>query len=152
MVPAIQQVQIIGPNTRICPEWKGPTNVGWREEKQGVRRRLPRVQATPPPTTFTAIPSGAQQRIVTRQAINILTIQEEVLANDKFTPTCLMKHMKKSIPMMFEHFSSPMVHLIMGKTISSYRKLMNDPATAEVWQTAFGKDFGRMAQGDTKTG
>ncbi len=29
---------------------------------------------------------------------------------------------------------------------------MNDPTTAEVWQTAFGKDFGGMAQGDNKTG
>ena len=29
---------------------------------------------------------------------------------------------------------------------------MNDPETAEVWQTAFGKDFGGMAQGDDKTG
>ncbi len=29
---------------------------------------------------------------------------------------------------------------------------MHDPATAEVWQTAFGKDFGSMAQGDNKTG
>ncbi len=29
---------------------------------------------------------------------------------------------------------------------------MNNPATAETWQTAFGKDFGGMAQGDNKTG
>ncbi len=29
---------------------------------------------------------------------------------------------------------------------------MNDPATAEVWQTAFGKEFGGMAQGDNKMG
>jgi hypothetical protein len=29
---------------------------------------------------------------------------------------------------------------------------MNDPATADVWQTAFGKDFGGMSQGDRKTG
>ncbi len=29
---------------------------------------------------------------------------------------------------------------------------MNDPETAKVWQTAFGKDFGGMAQGDNKTG
>jgi hypothetical protein len=90
--------------------------------------------------------------MVTRQAINVLTIQEEVAANNKFTPRCLMKHMKKSIPLMFEHFTSPMAHPITGKTISSYKKLMNDPATAEVWQTAFGKDFGGMAQGDTKNG
>ncbi len=40
----------------------------------------------------------------------------------------------------------------MGKTISSYKKLMNDPATAKVWQTAFGKEFRGMAQGDKKTG
>jgi hypothetical protein len=26
------------------------------------------------------------------------------------------------------------------------------PATAKTWQTAFGKDFGSMAQGDNKTG
>jgi hypothetical protein len=28
---------------------------------------------------------------------------------------------------------------------------MHDPATSEVWQTAIGKDFGRMEQGDDKT-
>jgi hypothetical protein len=45
-----------------------------------------------------------------------------------------------------------MVHPVIGETISSYKKLMNDPATTEVWQTAFGKNFGGMAQGDNKTG
>ncbi len=29
---------------------------------------------------------------------------------------------------------------------------MHDPETAEVWQTAFSKDFDGMAQGDNKTG
>ncbi len=28
---------------------------------------------------------------------------------------------------------------------------MNDPETAKIWQTAFGKDFSEMAQGDNKT-
>ncbi len=51
----------------------------------------------------------------------------------------------------FEHYVNPMVHSMMGKTISSYRKLMNNPATMEVWQMAFGKDFGDMAQGNNKT-
>jgi hypothetical protein len=45
-----------------------------------------------------------------------------------------------------------MVHPITGETISSYKKLIKDPATAEVWQTEFGKEFGGMAQGDNKTG
>ncbi len=29
---------------------------------------------------------------------------------------------------------------------------MNDPVTTKVWQTAFEKEFGGMAQGDLKTG
>ena len=45
-----------------------------------------------------------------------------------------------------------MVHPITGETISSYKKLKNNPATAETWMTAVGKEFGGMAQGDNKTG
>ncbi len=44
------------------------------------------------------------------------------------------------------------MHPVTGETISSYKKLMNDPAMTETWQTAFGKDFGGMSQGDNKTG
>jgi hypothetical protein len=36
--------------------------------------------------------------------------------------------------------------------ITSYKRLMHDQETAEVWQMAFGKDFGNMAQGNDKTG
>jgi hypothetical protein len=46
----------------------------------------------------------------------------------------------------------PMVHPITEVTISSYKRLMCDPSTTETWQTAFGKDFGGIAQGDPKTG
>jgi hypothetical protein len=45
-----------------------------------------------------------------------------------------------------------MVHPTTGKTITSYKQLMHDPKTAEVWQMAFSKDFGGRAQGDNKTG
>jgi hypothetical protein len=61
-----------------------------------------------------------------------------------------MKYAK--LPTNFEHYANPMVHPVTGKTISSYKKLMHNPATAEVWQTAFGRDFGSIAQGDKKTG
>ena len=50
------------------------------------------------------------------------------------------------------HYANPMVHPVTGKSITSYEKMMNNPAMAETWQTAFGKDFGGMAQGDNKTG
>ena len=44
-----------------------------------------------------------------------------------------------------------MVHPVTGETITSYKKVMKDPATAEIWQTAFRKEFGGMAQGNDKT-
>jgi hypothetical protein len=87
-----------------------------------------------------------------QQAINILTNQEQVLMSTIHMPRKLMKNCAMFMPIKFEHFSSPMVHPVTGKTISSYKKLMHDPAAAEVWQTAFGKDFGGMAQGCNKTG
>jgi hypothetical protein len=61
-----------------------------------------------------------------------------------------MKHAKMRVNM--EHYASPMVRPVTGRTISSCKNIMHDPATAEVWQTAFGKDFGGIAQGCNKTG
>jgi hypothetical protein len=45
-----------------------------------------------------------------------------------------------------------MIHPTTEEIISSYNRLMNDPAIAKVWQTTFCKEFGGMAQGDRKTG
>jgi hypothetical protein len=101
-------------------------------------------------TVHTAIPGGAQQHIVTRHAINLLTLHKQASFSTIHTPHTLMKHAKMQVNM--EHYANPMVHPVMGCTISSYKKLMHDPATAKVWQTAFGKDFGGMAQGCNKTG
>jgi hypothetical protein len=69
-----------------------------------------------------------------------------------FTPKKLVPIAYKDSVQNFAHFVLPMVHPITGETISSYKQLMNDPETAKVWQTAFGKDFGRMAQEDDTGG
>ncbi len=130
-------------------------------ETQGLRRSLrirpaialsPSPVATPPKVTSRPIPSLARQRLVTRQALNVMTIQEQVATNAAFTPTALTPRGMTHRPMKFEHYANPMVHPITGETISSYKKMMHVPANAEVWQTAFGKDFGGMCQGDNKTG
>ena len=99
-------------------------------------------------------PNNARQRIVTRHAVNALTMSEQDKCQKAFTPMALLPSAVNRDPThrYCEHFASPMVHPITGETISSYKKLMHDPATAEIWQTAFGKDFGGMAQGDNKTG
>ncbi len=95
-----------------------------------------------------AIPGGAQHRIVTGHAINILTLCKQASFSTIHTPLVLMRHAKMRVNM--EHYANPMVHPVTGCTISSYKKLMQNPATAEVWQTAFGKDFGGIMQGCNK--
>jgi hypothetical protein len=69
---------------------------------------------------------------MTQQAINVLTIQEKVSTDRAFTPTALMEFAVTHGPTKFEHYANPMVHPVMGETISSYKKLMNDPVMAEV--------------------
>ncbi len=81
-----------------------------------------------------------------------MTMQEALTPPQMFTP-------RKFVPVAytddvpnFAHFASPMIHRTTGEAISSYKRLMNDAETAEIWQTALGKDFGGMAQRDDKTG
>ena len=90
--------------------------------------------------------------MVTQQAINVLPIQEQVSTKRIFTPNALMECTTAQGPTKFEHYTNPMVHPTTGETISSYNRLMNNPENSEMWQTAFGKDFGGMAQGDNKMG
>jgi hypothetical protein len=64
------------------------------------------------------------------------------------TPRALIMHPKMQIKI--EHYANPMVHPITGRIISSYKTLMHDLATAEVWQTAFGKKMGAWHKVATK--
>lgn len=104
------------------------------------------------PAPYVLITRGAHHQVVTRQAVNLLTETERTSCQRAFTPTMLLPPVVLGAPSHLEHFCSPMVHPITGETISSYKKLMRDPATAETWQTAFTKDIGGMAHGDNKTG
>jgi hypothetical protein len=104
------------------------------------------------PATYTPIPTCKRQRLVTQHALNALTCYKQNHINLMFTPTALLPSVVKNAPSHVEHFALPMVHPVTGETISSYKKLMHYPATAEIWQMAFGKDFGGMAQGDLKKG
>jgi hypothetical protein len=52
----------------------------------------------------------------------------------------------------FKHFACLIVHPVTGETISSYKKLMHDPAMVKVWQMVFGKDSNGRMQGKNKMG
>jgi hypothetical protein len=89
-------------------------------------------------------------RIISQEAINLLLLDDIDNGTTPYIPIKLLP--TTATTTNFEHYAMPMVHPVTGETISSYKKLMKDPVTAETWQTAFGKDFGGMCQGDDKTG
>ena len=94
----------------------------------------------------------ASARLISQQALNAMTMREALTPPQIFTPRKFVPVTNAVNVQNFAHFASPMIHPTTGEAISSYKRLMNDAETAEVWQTAFGKDFGGMAQGDDKTG
>ena len=47
-----------------------------------------------------------------------------------------------------KHFFAPVMHPITVKSITNQNKLAKDPATMEVWNTAFGTESGNFSQGD----
>ena len=103
----------VGPATQIEPIPVIRTNV----DRTRQRSTTP-TQVQPqcgPRVMHSAIPSGAQQRIVTWHAINVLTIKEATSLSTLHTPRTLMKHAKMSLN--FEHYANPMVHPVTGKTI-----------------------------------
>jgi hypothetical protein len=91
------------------------------------------------------------RNFITQEAINLLSNRIWANTTDVWTPTQLKpKPMQSCLDL--QQVTMPMVHPTMGKFISSYKQLIHDPTTTKIWQTAFGKDFGGMAQGEDKMG
>jgi hypothetical protein len=89
-------------------------------------------------------------QIIIQEALHLLILEDIVHDTMPFTPTRLGP--PPMPPINFSHYAMPTVHPVTGKTILSYKKLMNNPATSKTWQTAFREDFEEMHQGDIKTG
>jgi hypothetical protein len=117
------------PVQNMVPPTPTPTTPAARQKRPGKPTWIQPHRG--PRLTRTAIPSGAQQQIVTQHAINRLTLKEQASFDTIHTPPALMKHAKMRDDM--EHYANPMVHPVTGHTISSYKKSMHDPTTAEVW-------------------
>jgi hypothetical protein len=102
---------------------------------------------------FVPIKGGLQnQSIISQEAIHFLTKCVWAKSPNLYTPNWLKPTAPPTAEFDFQQVGMPMVHPTTSETISSYKKLMHDPATAEMWQTAFGKYFGGMVQGHMKTG
>ena len=142
-VPVIQRVA----PTLILPE-AGPTTE--KQCSQRIRTKTSPTIILPP----SPVPGGirASVRLVSQQALSALTTREAIHPPEAFTLRHFVQKLYKDGIPNYAHFALPMVHLTMGKMITSYKQLMSDPEMAQVWQAAFGKDFGGLAQGDKKTG
>jgi hypothetical protein len=73
--------------------------------------------------------------IISQQALHILANNVWDNSNPNFTPRNL-RPKEKTNATNLEHLAMPMVHPTLGETITSYKKLMHDPATRDIWQTA----------------
>jgi hypothetical protein len=94
------------------------------------------------------LPRFHNAQIISQEAINNLDTNDPVSRPDAFTPLHLCKNYTVQ---NLEHYDMAMIRPVTGEHIMSYCKLMQNPATDEVWMTAFGKDIGGMCQGDDKT-
>ena len=102
----------------------------------------------------------AHVNIVSREAVNVLTVKVYADLDETWLPKDFIfsqptqrNHDGTTIgDVDIEHFCAPVVHPVTGETITSYKKLADDPLTRSTWTTGYGKAFGRMAQGDEKTG
>jgi hypothetical protein len=113
---------------------------------------LPATTATPRQSTrinSALLPQFNNIHFISQEAINNLIVEKVNTHQNAFIPLWLCP--KYTTRHNLEHYRLAMVHPITGEHITSHRKLMLDPATSEVWMTAFGKDFGGMCQGNNKT-
>jgi hypothetical protein len=95
------------------------------------------------------LPRHARTHLISQHALTAMVRREAASPPAAFFPPCFI--FVDTIP-NYAHYASPVVHLITGKLITSYKWLMHDLAMAKTWQTAFSKDFGGMAFGNNKTG
>ena len=110
------------------------------------KQLIPQMPVRIPQVRFQPIPGRIQNsNVISQEAINFLTKCIWAKSPNIFTPKKLMPAATPTC-LDFEQVAMPMVHLVIGETISSYKRLMKDPTTAKTWQTmSFGKDFGGMA-------
>jgi hypothetical protein len=149
----------VPPITPAIPRRPVPTDDATMPVQRSPRlgKTAQRIQATKltkkiPKVRFVPIAGRLRNHnIISQHAMNFLTDGVWNNSPQHFTPKNL-RLKEEATAANLEHLAMPMIHPMTGETISSYKKLMNDPATMEIWQTAFGKDFGGISQGDNKTG
>lgn len=130
-------------------------NDGTNEPRQS--RRLQHVDPVPIIPIKEHVPSSARipfslPHIISQEALNLVTMRSDLNRDACWSPRDLMFKSETDKPNIcdvnIEHFCAPVVHPVTGETISQYRRLMRDNVLSQIWCTAFGKEFGNLAQVD----
>eukprot|EP00804_Cyclotella_cryptica_P022477 CCRYP_015112-RA/>CCRYP_015112-RA protein AED:0.28 eAED:0.23 QI:0/0/0/1/0/0/2/0/681 len=94
--------------------------------------------------------------IIAFQAVDSITNTVHNDSNRAWQPSAFLtsspSDLATKLDADIEHMCAGVVHPTTGETITSYKKLIACPLLRDVWTTAFGKEFGNLAQGDKKTG
>jgi hypothetical protein len=121
LVPTAKQIQVV--------KKRAQQNTLATNDK--TPRRSPRLQVIPP----MSLPRLRNNRIISQEAIHNLIMDDLINNTTIFTPMKLRP--PPSPPVNYEHHAMPMIHPTTGELISSYKRLMNNPDTAEVWMTTW---------------
>jgi hypothetical protein len=149
----------VPPITQVPPWRPPPTTTKATPVQQSPRlgktaQRIQNARLPKPIPKVQFVPIAGQLRnhsLISQEAINFFTNKVWNNLPPIYTPENL-RPKENATAANLEHLAMPMIHPTTGETITSYKKLMHNRATMEIWQTAFGKDFGSMAQGNNKTG
>jgi len=113
-VPAIQRME----PALILPK-SGPASA-IRRSTRGSTNKSPVIII--PPYRMLGGGTRASARLISQQALNAMTMREALKPPMVFTPRKFVPVAYKDNVPNFAHFASPMIHLTMGETISSYKR------------------------------
>ena len=115
------------------------------------RTRNNKPGALPQPASINPPALRAQNHRIVAQAalqaycgINMM----DNMTNNLWRPTKL----QQIGPPDIQHYCAPVTHPITGKAMRKYAEVTKCEELRETWETAFGKEFGGLAQGDDRTG
>ena len=124
-------------NVATTPPLSAPNPIGPRRSPRNVPRTGP---TTPHTVPLIPIKGGGRTRsYIRKEAINFLTDCVKRGFPDLCTPAPIPPESDTTSNFDFRQVATPMVHPTTGETISSYKRLKDNPATAEIWQTALAK-------------
>ena len=107
------------------------------------------IEDKPKRKTYKPLPKFQNSRMILQEAFMAFTATVCGMSPEHLLPQSMrLDEDKINKAIELEHFCAPVVHPVSRETISKYQTLAKNPVTKETWTTAWGKEWGHLAQGD----